>query len=399
MSNYLAIATVTAALQQVLQSSVNNAVGGATVGFSRPDGTGTGQQNPLVNIYLYQITPNAAYRNADLPTRRSDGTLLQRPQAAFDLHYVFTFHGNDDQLEPQRLLGAVASALHAQPMLSRSSIQSAVGQFSFLAGSGLEEQIEQVKFTPTALSLEEFSKLWSVFFQVEYNLSTAYQASVVLIQSDETPQESLPVQARNLYVRPFRWPQIERVIAQAGPNERIVANSILLIQGTQLRGDETLVLIDDQELSPTAVTDTQITLPLPVNVPAGVHSVQVLQKVEMGGIPPSILPTPHRGVESNVAPFVLHPTIVPDQATNAMVKLTVNPVVIHGQRLVLLLNERATTAPAAYTFTDKQPATNITVEIPISGVKPGEYFVRLQVDGAESPVELSSSSVIMVTIP
>jgi hypothetical protein len=238
-----------------------------------------------------------------------------------------------------------------------------------------------------------------VFFQVEYNLSTAYQASVVLIQSDETPQESLPVQARNLYVRPFRWPQIERVIAQAGPNERIVANSILLIQGTQLRGDETLVLIDDQELSPTAVTDTQITLPLPVNVPAGVHSVQVLQKVEMGGIPPSILPTPHRGVESNVAPFVLHPTIVPDQATNAMVKLTVNPVVIHGQRLVLLLNERATTAPAAYTFTDKQPATNITVEIPISGVKPGEYFVRLQVDGAESPVELSSSSVIMVTIP
>lgn len=399
MSNYLAIATVTAALQQMLQSSVNNAVGGATVGFSRPDGTGTGQHNPLVNIYLYQITPNAAYRNADLSTRRSDGTLLQRPQAAFDLHYVFTFHGNDDQLEPQRLLGAVASALHAQPVLSRSSIQSAVGQFSFLAGSGLEEQIEQVKFTPAALSLEEFSKLWSVFFQVEYNLSTAYHASVVLIQSDDTPEESLPVQVRNLYVRPFRWPHIDRVIAQAGPNERIVANSILLIQGKQLRGDETLVLIDDQELTPTAVTDTQITLPLPVNLPAGVHSVQVLHKVEMGGIPPSIPPTPHRGVESNVAPFVLHPTIVPDQVTNAMVKLTVNPVVIQGQRLVLLLNERTTTAPVAYTFTDKQPATGSSVQIPISGVKPGEYFVRLQVDGAESPVELSSSSLTMVTIP
>ena len=320
MSNYLAIATVTAALQQVLQSSVNNAVAGATVGFSRPDGTATGQQNPLVNIYLYQITPNAAYRNADLPTRRSDGTLLQRPQAVFDLHYVFTFHGNDDQLEPQRLLGAVASALHAQPILSRSSIQSAVGQFGFLAGSGVEEQIEQVKFIPTALSLEEFSKLWSVFFQVEYNLSTAYQASVVLIQSDDTPQESLPVQVRNLYVRPFRWPQIDRVIAQTGKDEPIVANTTLLIQGKQLRGDETLVLIKDQELTPTAVTDTQITLPLPANVPAGVQSVQVLHKVEMG-----TPPKPHRSFESNVAPFVLHPTITPDQATNALVRLNVNP--------------------------------------------------------------------------
>ena len=47
-----------------------------------------------------------------------------------------------------------------------------------------------------------------------------------------------------------------------------------------------MVLIKDQELTPTAVTDTQITLPLPANVPAGVQSVQVLHKVEMG-TPPS----------------------------------------------------------------------------------------------------------------
>ena len=68
--------------------------------------------------------------------------------------------------------------------------------------------MERVKFTPTALSLEEFSKLWSVFFQVEYSLSAAYQASLVLIQSDETPQSALPVQSRNVYVQPFRWPRI-----------------------------------------------------------------------------------------------------------------------------------------------------------------------------------------------
>jgi len=111
LSNFLAIATVTAALQEVLQPAVGNAVPLAKVGFSRPDGGSSGA--PLVNVYLYQVTPNAAYRNADLPTRRSDSTLASRPQTALDLHYLFTFHGNDDQLEPQRLLGAVATTLPA----------------------------------------------------------------------------------------------------------------------------------------------------------------------------------------------------------------------------------------------------------------------------------------------
>src|SRR5215469_16285087 len=167
MSNFLAIATVTAALQQILQTPVGNAVALAQVGFNRPDPTNT--TAPLVNIYLYQITPNAAYRNADLPTRRADGSLVQRPQAALDLHYLFTFHGDDSKLEPQRLMGAVVTTLHSQPLLLPSAINAATTHFTFLAGSRLENQIERVKFTPTALSLEEFSKLWSAFFHVEYN--------------------------------------------------------------------------------------------------------------------------------------------------------------------------------------------------------------------------------------
>src|SRR5262249_17298547 len=122
MSSYLAIATVTAALQQTLQQAVGNAVPNAKVGFSRPDSAGGGTESPLVNVFLYQVTPNAAYRNVDLPTRRPDGTLVDRPQAALDLHYLFTFHGNENQLEPQRLLGAVTSVLNQQPVLSHQDI-------------------------------------------------------------------------------------------------------------------------------------------------------------------------------------------------------------------------------------------------------------------------------------
>src|SRR5215469_8408199 len=124
MSNFLAIATVTAALQQILQTPVGNAVAPAQVGFNRPDPTNT--TAPVVNIYLYQVTPNAAYRNADLPTRRSDGIVVQKPQVALDLHYLFTFHGNDSKFEPQLMLGAVVSTLQAKPVISSAEIGTAL---------------------------------------------------------------------------------------------------------------------------------------------------------------------------------------------------------------------------------------------------------------------------------
>jgi hypothetical protein len=384
MSNYLAIATVTAALQQVLLTPVSQAVGSASVGFNRPDPSS--MTTPLVNIFLYQITPNAAYRNADLPTRRSDGSLVSRPQAAFDLHYLFTFHGNDAQLEPQRLLGAVATALHAQPLLSSDNINNAVSSFGFLAGNGVESQVERIKFTPTALSLEEFSKLWSVFFQVEYSLSAAYQASVVLMESTDTPQEAPPVVARNLYVVPFEAPIINRVISQAGAQQPITAASTLLVQGQKLHGQSTLLLIEGQELTPATVSDAQVVLPVPASIHAGVKGVQILQKSLMG-TPPVL----HRGLESNIAPFVLHPTIQASAATalpspnGTNVTLTLSPNIGVGQRAVLLLNNVTASPPQAYTSLAAIATVDSNqITINIANVPTGSYLVRVQIDGAES---------------
>jgi hypothetical protein len=403
MSNYLAIATVTAALQQVLQGPVKNAVGGATVGFNRPNGTGS-QAGPLVNVYLYQVTPDAAYRNAGLPTRRSDGTLAQKPQVALDLHYLFTFHGSDDKLEPQRMLGAVASTLHTQPLLSAQNIQAAVAQFGFLAGSGLDSQVERVKFIPTALSLEEFSKLWSAFFQVEYSLSAAYQASVVLIESDDTPQETLPVQARNLYVMPFRQPTITQVISQAGASQPILPTSTLVIRGSQLRGDVTLVRIGTLVVAPPTVTDQSIVLPMPAGVPAGVQGLQVVQQIQMG-----TPPQPHSGFESNVVPFVLHPIITPQTVTSTQITVNVAPTVQQGQRVTLLLNEATTPPPqmaASYSFSLAPLGANSNTLTfnNLANVKGGntKYFIRVMIDGAESPLDLDPTSSTfgpVVTIP
>jgi Pvc16 N-terminal domain len=393
MSNYLAIATVTAALQQILQTPVKDAVGGATVGFNRPDGTSSGKGNPLVNVYLYQVTPNSAYRNDDLPARRSDGTLVHKLQAALDLHYLFTFHGNDDQLEPQRMLGAVVSTLHAQPLLSTQNIQAAATQHGFLAGSGLDGQVERVKFTPTSLSLDEFTKLWSAFFQVEYSLSAAYQASLVLIESDDTPQESPPVAARNVYALPLRRPTITQVVSQAGTNLPILPTSTLVVKGGNLLAPLTLVRTGEVLTAPSTVTDKAIILPVPADLAAGVQGLQVIQQLQIG-----TPPAPHAGFESNVAPFVLHPVIVPQAATASQISVQVTPTVQTGQRAVLLLNEATTPpppAPTAYTFSLPPLASDASaLTFDITNVKGGgtTYFIRVSVDGAESPLDLDPSS-------
>ena len=339
------------------------------------------------------MTPNAAYRNIDLPTRRADGTLAKKPLTALDLHYLLTFHGSDDKLEPQRMLGAVASTLEAQPLLSPQNIQAAVTQFGFLAGSGLDSQVDRVRFTPTALSLEEFTKLWSAFFQVEYSLSAAYQASVVLIESGDTPQEGLPVQVRNLYVAPFQQPVIAQVISKAGTGQPILPTSTLVIQGSHLLGDITTVRLGDLVVTPPTVTDKAIILPVPASLPAGVQGVQVIQQLQMG-----TPPQPHPGYESNVAAMVLHPVVTPLAATSAQITVKIAPTVQLAQRVTLLLNEATIpppSPPAAYTFT--LPPLTIsasTLNFTINNVQAGgtRYFIRVAVDGAESLLDLNPAS-------
>src|SRR5829696_4573415 len=200
MSNFLAVATVTATLSRTLSATVGTDVSAVNVTTLRPDDA----PERGVNVYLYQVGPNDAWRNADLPTRRDDGGLVQRPRVALDLQYLLSFYGDEAQFEPQRMLGSVVRTLHTRPVLTREMIRDTVSDpdNTFLASSNLADEIELIKFTPGSFSLEELSKLWSVFFQTPYTLSVAYQASVVLIEPEVTPQEARHPDKLNVYVAP-----------------------------------------------------------------------------------------------------------------------------------------------------------------------------------------------------
>ena len=419
MSNFLAIATVTAALSQVLWESVVPDVSGATVTTLRPNGDGGGMPATGVNVFLYQVTPNGAWLNADLPTRRGNGDLIQRPQAALDLHYLLTFYGDESLLQPQRVLGSVVRTLHARPVLTRDLIRRTIAKVDFapfLANSNLADSIEAVKFTPIPLSLEDLSKLWSVYFQTPYSLSVAYQGTVVLIESEESTHGALPVRARNIYVVPFRQPLIEGIKSVAGEDVFILADSTIIISGQRLRGDVTQVRVGGIDITPAtaSVNDTEISLPLPADLRAGVQGLQVVQLMSMG-----TPPVPHRGVESNLAAFVLHPTIkkrpddTPDITVSAPVTdadgmrsanvtVKVSPTVAKKQRAILFMNELipplppTDQAPRAYSFDSTphnkpaDPEVTDTLVFPISRVKPADYLVRVQVDGADSPLEQSA---------
>ena len=144
-----------------------------------------------------------------------------------------------------------------------------------------------------------------------------------LIESSRSRKSALPVTGRNLYVVPFNQPAIESVVEAAKETAPINALSTLLIKGTQLRGEKTQVFVSGFDLTAgvTELRQTQITLPLPGALPAGmragIQTVQVVQTRDMGT--PEV---PHAGVESNAEAFVLRPIIAtnaPTGVTNAVV--------------------------------------------------------------------------------
>lgn len=393
MSNFLAVATVTAALHRLVQATAGADVPGATVKTERPETAADGAV-PTVNIFLYQVAPNAALRNSDLPTRSSAGEVVQRPVAALDLHYLFTFTGAEDELEPQRLLGSVVRTLHSQPVLTpqlinavKTAATSNPPEHPSLATTDLADQVERVKFVPLSMNLEELSKLWSVFFQTPYALSVAYQASVVLIEPDLTPITPFPVLDRDIVVSPYRRAVIDEIVASPDPGEQILPASTIAIVGRDLLGDITRVRLAGSDRGPVDGIPARLVFDLssvPItDLRAGIQTLQVVHRTLLGSPP-----TEHLGVESTVGTFVLHPTVsAPNLTAGPAIKVTLDLAVGPDQDVQLALldpatEERTHLFPAAARIADIK-----TLTFPIAGVPAGVHILQVFVDEADSVLQ------------
>jgi len=426
MSNALAIATVTETMRYRIHGMLpGSGVGGAHVTTVRPDCT-SGLPAAGVNIFLYQVTPNLAFQNADLPTRRADGTLMRRPQAAIDLHYLLTFYGEDATLDQQRLLGATILELHAAPILSRDVVRQVQNYVPFLNNSTLADQIDVVRIRPANLSLDDMNKLWMTFPNVDYVLSVVYIAGVVLIETDDlTAAPALPVLRWRVSAVPFSLATIDSVdptpvdLSYSSPTQ-------ITLTGSNLDPADSAAFTTPGVTTPlygivqSGTGGDQLVVTLPDGLHPGVNTVQLTQ---FASGPPSSPASARPIAQSNAVSFVIRPAIVSiaHGASPVQLVVRVSPSVGPQQQVMLLLNQivpqqasvpwnapassgpLAIALPALPRTTETDLFTFDLSEVPTGSIPPelvggqggsvpaGNYLARISVDSATSPLEVDSS--------
>jgi Pvc16 N-terminal domain/IPT/TIG domain len=394
MSNSLAIAAVSAVLRDLLNQALIDQGVSATIGNPvtvtalPPDRITVGEtEQPQLNVFLYHIASNAGWSNSALPSRDRDGSRITNAPLALDLFYLLSAYGKND-FDCEILLGCAMQMLHETPVLPRDTIRTSLGGNppASLAAADLADQIEQIKITPQLVSTEEVWRLWTAL-QAHYRPTAAYRLSVVLIQSSKATKTALPVSSRNIITLPFRLPFIAGVTPQI-----VVAGASITLSGQNLKAAQTKVNFGVAGLvnlvDPKTISDSQIVAPLPGGLLSGINTVQVLQQLTFGT--PA---DPHSGFESNVVPFMLAPQLTTPQPLSVKVgtKLTlaVSPPVGRSQRASLVIGASTITIPARPA---SGPATTGTLDFPVPADFPtGVFPIRLQIDGAQSPLEVDQN--------
>ena len=426
MSNALAIAGVTAVLKDLFDSGlidhrVTDALGTEVLVSSLPpdvvpiDGAGA---VPRLNLFLYQVTPNAGWRNAELPSHDARGGRLSNPPLALDLHYLLTAYGIAD-LQAEVLLGYGMQLLHENPVLSRAAIRTALNPspvsaallpsvYQVLRSADLAEQVEMLKISPLAMNAEEMSRLWSALM-AHYRPSAAFQVSVVLIEPLRTAASPLPVLTRGrripapveggaereegVVVTPGLvppYPTVESVLAAAHATpSTLELGDVVTVRGHHLAGTaRALVLRNERfqvvrEIGLANGADEasfDFTMPnLAAALPVGLYQLQ-LRVLRAGETAPR---------SSNILPVALAPAItnllaVPmtRSAGNVLsLRIECHPDVRPGQKVSLLMDTRevlaerfsASTGTLEFRFPDAPPAG-------------GQPLLRLKVDDIDSIV-------------
>jgi Pvc16 N-terminal domain len=398
MSNVLSIAAVTAVIKDLLENglvsdAIVSTMGDVVVTALPPDRVSVeADERPQLNLFLYQISPN---RNADWSANTADKLYARSPDRtaapplALDLYYLLTAYGAKD-FQAELLLGYAINLLYKIPMLNSDRIEFALSNatkvsaanvfsqsLSAISTAELAHNLGQLKISSEFLSLDEMSRLWSLF-QTHYRPSTAYRVSMVAMPERQEYQSVAAKVSAAI-------PQIDRVTSTG--DRSITTDNVLLIRGQNLRGEITRIRLDKKEivLSPQDVTHTQISCKIPSHLAAGVQGVQILH---------SSIESPDLYIESNLASFVFHPQIAATvtkidgqnrDVRSVEIAIKFSPQVNRSQQVTLLLYKASTPQEIAYSVpaNSVDTATDL-LTFNLSNIAPGNYLVQAKVDGAES---------------
>ena len=262
MSTPLALGAVTAALRNLIDAGFVDAnLAGAlgtsvTVSAVAPDDIDVDATDalPQLNVFLFQAAPNGGWRNAQLPSHDASGRRASNPPLALDLHYLVTAYARTDAVA-EMLLGHAMFLLHEHARLSAVALRALLDPLALppallaLANTGLPDQAEVIKITPTPLSFDENSKIWAAL-QSKYRPTAAYHVSVVLIEGTRPALAPLPVLSRGglpnpvtgadpgVIVNPDLLPPLPTLLAAAPPPGRSAARlgDTVTVRGIRLAG-------------------------------------------------------------------------------------------------------------------------------------------------------------------
>jgi hypothetical protein len=385
MSNTLAIATVTAVLEGRINALLNgNGLAGFTVVVDHPKGDSPG---PGVYIKPYRVVPSAALRNADLPTRRSEGSVANRPRLAIDVDVLLSFVGEPGTYDPERLIGLLMTDLHAHPSLGKQEIKDFIAGLPadhVLGDADLGDQLERVRFTPLSLNLEDLSRVWGLYGLSVYGLSIAYQVGPLLLDAEVRPTLPLPVLGTGLQVLPNVGPAITSLRSSSFSQPLARIGDTLIVQGTGLRGPSTWLRIGEtlHELAPADVGVDRLSLVLDagLGLGAGVQAIQVVHRAELG--PEDPLRTV---AQSNTMAFALVPNVVGSASASGAgpveVRVEVVPLPALDDDVALILDPLAAGSQVESRVFSIDGNELVFV---VPTLTAGDYLIRVRIDGAVS---------------
>jgi hypothetical protein len=420
MSGALAIAAVTATLKDLLNEGLLNhdlsSIGSFSVTAQAPDRITTGNtETNLLNIFLYQVTPNLGWRNADLPSRDARANRISNPPLALDLHYLVTAYGTQDT-NAEVLLGFAMQLLHETPVITREQLRVVLGppppvdgnlvpgRFGPLSAEDLADQVELVKITPVYLSSEELSKLWTAM-QARYRPSMAYMVSVVLIQAEGGARAAPPVLQRGPGDHGGQAQAVPPAVLQAVRNPAApllpalrLGDDVSLLGNSLARAGTLTAVFTNERL------DIENELPLVAGFSASELRAHLASTTEQAAVinlwATGVYNVALRVAEvgrpvwtTNSVPVALAPRIDAASAGSAFT-LTVTcsprlrPLQEPGVRL--LLGNTEVIAASVTTPADTTQPSSIAFAVPAQPA--GEYLLRLRVDGIDSLPVLSTGS-------
>lgn len=397
MSTPTALATVTATLHHLL----SNVAPGVLVTTQSPSVARVDSTSDQINIFLYAVHYNPAFRNAPMPGEVSSGESAL-PPLPLVLKYLITSYGaGDDDISGQEILGQAMSLLHDHPLLGKTDIEG------ITPDSDLQNQIEKVRITPDHLSLDDMSKLWTSFQSAEYRLSTGYEVSVILIDSERASNTPLPVLKRGegdsgASVLAAPVPSLTGLrFANQKPSAEL--GDVISLLGEQLSDQNTSVRLQHPLLNSTIdiqpeppLSDTEMALQLPTLVddvelgakwPAGFYSVSLVTQM------PDVPVVVSNSVSMPLSPSIVSIDPVSAPAGNIVFTIECLPQIRDGQKVSLLFGDQMIAPDAVNTPADPTARTIITFTVANALGKATPYVLRLRVDGADSiPVDFSGDT-------